>query len=65
MPTGYTAYVQEGATFEEFVWRCARNFGALVTMRDEPTDVPVPDAFTPSKYHLEQIAVLEQEIIRL
>lgn len=34
-------------------------------MRDEPADAPVPDAFTPSKYHAERIGELEQEIARL
>lgn len=25
MPTGYTAIIEDGATFEQFVWRCARS----------------------------------------
>jgi len=34
MPTGYTAKILEGCSFKEFVWSCARNFGALILMRD-------------------------------
>lgn len=37
MPTGYTSPLYEGKeiSFEQFALRCARNFGALVMMRDE------------------------------
>mgnify|MGYP003341377176 CR=1 FL=1 len=30
MPTGYTSIIEDrtDATFEEYVWRCARAFGA-------------------------------------
>jgi len=48
MPTGYTAAIAEGISFEKFVWNCARAFGALVLMRDEPADAPIPDSFAPS-----------------
>ncbi len=65
MPTGYTAYVQDGATFEEFVWQCARGFGAMIEMRDEPADSPVPESFAPSAYHKDKLAALEQEHSRL
>ena len=32
--------VENGQTFEEFILSCARAFGALVEMRDEPADAP-------------------------
>ena len=51
MPTGYTANL-EGVTFPEFALRCARAFGALVTLRDEAFDAPIPDRINPFKYHL-------------
>lgn len=53
MPTGFTAIIEEkeDLTFEEFALRCARNFGALITMRDEALDVEVPDQFPLSDYH--------------
>jgi len=53
MPTGYTAtLMKSGQTFPEFVMGCARAFGACVTLRDDPQDVPIPDKFEPSKYHV-------------
>ncbi len=52
MPTGYTHEIGEGATFEKFAMSCARNFGALVTMRDDPADAEIPDEFAPdTKYY--------------
>lgn len=52
MPTGYTSIVadNENFTFPEFAMRCARNFGALIMMRDEPLDAPIPEKFEPSDY---------------
>jgi hypothetical protein len=57
MPTGYTADLHDGkdVSFPEFVMRCARAFGALVTMRDEPMDASIPDEFKPSNWHIEQL----------
>jgi hypothetical protein len=59
MPTGYTAAVGDGkiTEFPEFVWSCARAFGALIMMRDDPMDAPIPQAFTPdTRYEDERIA---------
>lgn len=52
MPTGYTSIVadNENFTFPEFAMRCARNFGALIMMRDEPLNAPIPEKFEPSDY---------------
>ncbi len=57
MPTGYPADLYEGKpiTFKQFVLNCARAFGALVTMRDESPDAPIPEEFKPSTYHKEQV----------
>lgn len=41
----------ENFTFPEFAMRCARNFGALIMMRDEPLDAPIPEKFEPSGYY--------------
>lgn len=46
MTTGYTAIIERGCSFEEFVWRCARGMGALITMRDDSLETPVPARFT-------------------
>lgn len=65
MPTGYTAKIGEGGTFEEFAWGCARAFGARAMMRDEPHDAPVPQEFEPSPYYLKRIEETRAELDRL
>lgn len=68
MPTGYTADVQDGKVteFTDFVWRCARGMGALMNMRDEPWDAPIPERFEPStKYHDEAQAKAEARLAEL
>lgn len=55
MPTGYTACVGEGADFHKYIFGCARAFGALIMMRDDPQDAPIPEAFEPSDYHAKAI----------
>ena len=55
MPTGYTANL-EGITFPEFALRCARAFGALIDLRDEPFDAVIPNCIEPSKYSRNQLA---------
>lgn len=56
MPTGYTAAIADDITFNDFVMSCARGMGALVMMRDEPMDAPIPERFEPSDYHTKKIA---------
>lgn len=58
MATGYTAPIYDGKdiTFTQFALRCARAFGALVTMRDSGLDADIPDKFVPSPYHEQRIA---------
>lgn len=53
MPTGYTADLNDGkqVTFQEFTMKCARAFGPLIKMLDDPLDAPIPDEFRPSDYH--------------
>lgn len=62
MPTGYTNAVLEGATFEEFVWGCARAFGALAPMREDLANKPVPDKFEPSTYHAIELKEAEERL---
>lgn len=55
MPTGYTAkLMEEGQNFEDFVMLCARAMGALVMMRDEPFDAPIP-VFEPTDYYAKRL----------
>lgn len=57
MPTGYTSDLYEGKpqTFAEFAMKCARAFGALIAMREDPMDAPIPDEFAPSDYHVKAL----------
>lgn len=61
MPTGYTHDLYEGkdVTVSDFILGCARAFGALVTMRDDPKDAPIPDRFEPSDHHIRALAAAE------
>lgn len=64
MPTGYTNDIYEGKpiTFPEFAMKCARAFGALIMLRDEPMDAPIPDAFLPSDYHVKALAEAKDDL---
>lgn len=55
MPTGYTAAIKDGITFDQFILRCARAFGPLISMRDDPLDTPIPETLTASTYHLDRL----------
>lgn len=56
MPTGYTADIKNGISFETFALNCARAFGACVTLRDESGGgEKIPDKFEPSDYHSERL----------
>lgn len=52
MPTGYTAAIKDGITFKQYALGCARAFGALIMMRDDPHDAPIPNEFKPSDFHI-------------
>ena len=53
MPTGYTADISDGISFETYALNCARAFGACVTLRDERGGGEIiPDEFLPSDYYL-------------
>lgn len=56
MPTGYTAAIKDGISFEQYVWGCARGMGALIMMRDLPHDAPIPERFEASDYHVKALA---------
>ncbi len=66
MPTGYTAkLMEEGQTFQEFVLTCARAFGPLIIMRDDPMDAPIPEKFEPSDYYSKRIKEATELLISL
>lgn len=62
MPTGYTADIRNGMSFKEYALRCARNFGALIMMMDQPFDSPIPDSFEPSDYHSKALDEANKEM---
>lgn len=62
MPTGYTAAIADGITFKEYALTCARAFGALVSMRDEPHDAPIPKELKPSDYHKKEALKARNEL---
>lgn len=53
MPTGYTAYIEDGdiTTGKQFLLLCSRAFGIAVDIRDEPLSVPTPTRFEPNEYY--------------
>lgn len=57
MPTGYTSKIHDGepVTFPEFAMVCARAFGALIEMRDEPPGAEIPAGFTPNPHYAEAV----------
>jgi len=63
MATGYTLDVEKGISFEKFIMKCARGFGACVTLRD--SSAPIPEKFEPSPYHKNKIANIKREITKL
>lgn len=67
MPTGYTAPILEGdgITLEKYALSCARAFGALIQMRDDPMDAPIPDKFEPSDYHDRALESAKAELGKL
>lgn len=62
MPTGYTADIARGITFKQYALGCARAFGALIEMRDEPADAPIPEKFKPSQYHVDAIKEAKERL---
>ena len=66
MPTGYTSDIYNGekkVTLKEFTLNCARAFGALVSMRDDSFDTPIPDELIPdTSYHDKNIEKIERKL---
>lgn len=56
MPTGYTQQLTElDLDLKGFALVCARAFGYLITMRDEPLDAPIPEKFEPYEFHKKEL----------
>lgn len=66
MPTGYTAELCDGdVPFEKFVLTCARAFGALMSMRDDRLDAPIPEKFEPHDYHAKALAAAAKALVEV
>lgn len=61
MPTGYTAKIGEGQSFEDFVLGCARAFGACIMQRDDPMS-DKPTLQEPSTYHSEKLEEAQAQL---
>lgn len=61
--TGLTLLVAENdnVTLEQFAMRCARQFGALIDMRDEPLDAPIPESFEVDEYYRKNYEMAKAE----
>ena len=55
MSSGFTQKIQENCSFQEYALACARNFGALISMRDDPMDASIPDEVEASSYYSENL----------
>lgn len=67
MPTGLTEPLSKREmSLREFAWRCARQFGALIHLRDYGIDATIPPEVKPDhSYHAEALVKARAEIARL
>jgi hypothetical protein len=66
MPTGYTEAIEDrDISFKEFAVLCARAFGVLVNMRDEPLSKEIPDEIKPSLYYQEARQKAEEDLYQM
>lgn len=63
MPTEYTAGVADGSVteFKDYALMCARNFGALILLRDESLSPEIP-VFEPSTFSRDHLEEAKQEL---
>ena len=52
---------KENCTLEEYAMRCARNFGALIDMREESMDAPIPEKFEINPRYKAELEAAEKE----
>ena len=55
MPTGYAEAIKDDITLEQYAMRCARAWGALIMMRDDPLDAPIPEEIPPTTWYKEHL----------
>jgi len=64
MPTGYTAYIEDGkiTTGKDFLMLCARAMGACASMKEEPLSKPIPDNFIEENYYYKAMKKSQEEL---
>lgn len=64
MPTGYTAFVEDGRidNAKDFIMLCTRNFGVAIDIKDKPLSEPTPMNFKSSEYWAKEKALYESEL---
>jgi len=65
MPTGYTAGIYEGISFGDFILHCARNFGALIHMRDDSFKAEIQVRDDENTYYIERLKECKEELEEL
>lgn len=67
MASGYTYRILSGeiTTLQQFAMACARQFGALIAMRDEPADALIPERVEPSDHYLREAAKARARLTEL
>lgn len=67
MPTGYTVGIEDGkiSNLADFAMTCARAFGALISMRDDPMNAAIPDKIEPSSYYKDSLTKSKKELADL
>lgn len=64
MPSAYTMKIQENCSFQEFLFACARQFGALMHLREDSTKelrLPTAEDFS-IPYHEEEKKKAEEDL---
>ncbi|HHT97265.1 MAG TPA: hypothetical protein GXZ90_05170 [Clostridiales bacterium] len=64
MPTGYTAYIEDGeiANGKDFLLKCARAFDFSIDMKEDSLDIDIPISFEPNTYYKEQLEKSYKEL---
>lgn len=64
MPTGYTAIIEENpnCTLKDYILRCSRAFGALISMKEDRLDAPLPDKLVPDSYYQKQYSLALEKL---
>ena len=65
MPTGYTADIEKDMSFEDFVLRCSRNFGATMHQRDDDMKDKPKLRGVESSYHVDALSNAKKTVAEL